>query len=246
MCNDTHKGRIALITGGNKGIGLETARQLGKVGMTVLLAARNKELGEAAAATLRDEGSNVIAIELDVTKPETITAAASQIEEQFGCLDVLINNAGIADQQDGSPGVASVDSVRRIFETNFFGVLAVTQAMLPLVKKSDAGRIVNVSSGLGSMAFNADPEWSFAPVKLMGYNGSKVALNMLTVQLAYELRDTPIKVNATNPGYTATDLNGHAGHQTVEEGALVEVQMALLPADGPTGGFFSSNGSEPW
>lgn len=243
---DTHQGRIALVTGGNKGIGLETARQLGQAGMTVLLAARNSALGETAAAALRDEGLDIRAIQLDVTRPETISAAAGHIEATFGKLDVLVNNAGIVDPNDGAPSTADVDSVRRIFETNVFGILAVTQALLPLIRKSDAGRIVNVSSGLGSIALNGDPSWDYAGVKLIGYNGSKAALSMLTVQLAYELRDTPIKVNAANPGYTATDLNGHSGHQTLAEGARSQVQLALLPADGPTGGFFSWDESLPW
>jgi NAD(P)-dependent dehydrogenase (short-subunit alcohol dehydrogenase family) len=131
-------------------------------------------------------------------------------------------------------------------ETNFFGTLAVTQAMLPLLRKATAGRVVNVSSGLGSLAWNADPNWEYAPVKLLGYNASKAAMNMLTVQLAYELRGTAIKVNSSNPGYTATDLNGHRGHQTVEEGAAETVRLALLPAAGPTGGFFETTGPDPW
>jgi NAD(P)-dependent dehydrogenase (short-subunit alcohol dehydrogenase family) len=246
MANGDHKGRVALVTGGNKGIGLETVRELGKAGMTVLLAARDREAGETAAARLRDEGLDIKAIALDVTKPETIGAAAAEIGRTFGRLDVLVNNAGITDPQDGLPGAASIEAVRRIFETNFFGVLAVTQAMLPLVRKSAAGRIVNVSSTLGSLTMNADPTWDYAAVKLTGYNSSKAALNMLTVQLAYELRDTNIKVNTINPGYTATDLNGNRGYQTVEEGARGPVKYALLPDDGPTGGYFSWDQVEPW
>jgi NAD(P)-dependent dehydrogenase (short-subunit alcohol dehydrogenase family) len=246
MTAETHKGRIALVTGGNKGIGLETVRELGKAGMTVLLAARDGNVGEAATAGLRDEGLDVRAIVLDVTKPQTIDAAAAEIDKTFGRLDVLVNNAGITDPQDGLPGAASIEAIRRIFETNFFGVLAVTQAMLPLVRKSAAGRIVNVSSTLGSLTMNADPSWAYAAVKITGYNSSKAALNMLTVQLAYELRDTNIKVNTINPGYTATDLNGHRGTQTVEEGARGPVKYALLPDDGPTGGYFSWNQAEPW
>jgi NAD(P)-dependent dehydrogenase (short-subunit alcohol dehydrogenase family) len=131
-------------------------------------------------------------------------------------------------------------------ETNFFGTLAVTQAMLPLLRKSAAARIVNVSSGLGSLKWNADPNWEYAQVKLLGYNASKAAMNMLTVKLAYELSGTMIKVNASNPGYTATDLNGHRGHQTVAQGAAETVRLALLPADGPTGGFFETSGPDPW
>jgi NAD(P)-dependent dehydrogenase (short-subunit alcohol dehydrogenase family) len=136
--------------------------------------------------------------------------------------------------------------VRRVIEINFLGSLAVTQAMLPLLDKADAARIVNVSSGLGSLALNGDPDWQFAPVKFLGYNASKAALNMLTVQLAFELRETPIKVNSADPGFTATDLNDHRGHQTVEQGAREPVRLALLPADGPTGGFFDAAGPLPW
>jgi NAD(P)-dependent dehydrogenase (short-subunit alcohol dehydrogenase family) len=133
-----------------------------------------------------------------------------------------------------------------VMDTNFFGAAAVTQAMLPLLRKSSAARIVNVSSGLGSLTWNADPNWAYAPVKLLGYNASKAAMNMLTVQLAYELRGTTIKVNSSDPGYTATDLNSHRGHQTVAEGAAETIRLALLPADGPTGGYFATSGPDPW
>jgi NAD(P)-dependent dehydrogenase (short-subunit alcohol dehydrogenase family) len=176
----------------------------------------------------------------------TIEAAARTIQSEFGQLDVLVNNAGIIDAADGSPGAADLQAVRRVFDTNFFGTLAVTQAMLPLVRTSAAGRIVNLSSGLGSLTLNADPNWEFAPFKLVGYNGSKAALNMMTVQLAYELRDTPVKVNAVDPGYTATDMNSRQGTQSVEEGAREAVRLALLPANGPTGGFFEHAGPRPW
>jgi NAD(P)-dependent dehydrogenase (short-subunit alcohol dehydrogenase family) len=159
---------------------------------------------------------------------------------------VLVNNAGINDPADGAPGTVDLSAVRRVMETNFFGTLSVTQAMLPLLRKSSAARIVNVSSGLGSLQWNADPNWEYAPVKLLGYNASKAAINMLTIQLAYELRGTTIKVNASNPGYTATDLNGHQGHQTVAEGAAETVRLALLSEDGPTGGFFETSGPNPW
>lgn len=159
---------------------------------------------------------------------------------------MLVNNAGISDPADGSPGSASLDAVRRIFETNFMGALALTQAMLPLLRRSANARIVNVSSGLGSLTWNGDPAWEFARVKLIGYNASKAALNMLTVQLADELRDTSIKVNSADPGFTATDLNGHRGNQTVEQGAAEAIRLALLPADGPSGKFFSTQGESPW
>ncbi len=246
MAADTHKGKIALITGANKGIGYELARQLGKEGITVLVGARNAELGGVAAGKLAAYGADAHFIELDVTQTETIAKAAQAIRERYGRLDILVNNAGIIDKADGPPSTADPEAVRRILDVNFFGVLAVTQAMLPLVRNSTAGRIVMLSSGLGSLTWNADPAWPFAAIKMLGYNGSKAILNMLTVQLAWELRDTPIKVNTVNPGYTATDLNGHSGTQTLEEGAAEAFRQALAPAGAPTGGFFETGGVAPW
>lgn len=237
--------RIALVTGANKGIGLEVARQLGKAGHRVLLGARDTTRGLEAAKALQADGIDVRFVTVDLSDSASLKATAADIEANEGRIDVLINNAGIAEQSDGLPGVVDLELVRRIFETNFFGTLAVTQALLPLVKKSASGRIVNVSSGLGSLTLNADPNWDYAAVKLTGYNSSKAALNMFTVLLAAELKDAGIKVNAVNPGYTATDLNGHSGHQTVEEGAAETVRVALLP-DGPTGGFTSTEGVDPW
>jgi NAD(P)-dependent dehydrogenase (short-subunit alcohol dehydrogenase family) len=242
----THKGKIALVTGANKGIGFEVARQLGAEGITVFVGARDPQLGEGAAAKLKAAGADAHFLPLDVTKPETIAKAAEQIRTQHGKLDILVNNAGVFDKADGPPSVADLDAVRRVLDVNFFGVLAVTQAMLPLVRNAASGRIVMVSSGLGSLAWNADPNWSFAAIKPLGYNGSKAILNMLAVQLAWELRDTPIKVNTVNPGYTATDLNGNSGTQTIEEGAAETVRQSLVPDDAPTGGFFETGGVVPW
>jgi NAD(P)-dependent dehydrogenase (short-subunit alcohol dehydrogenase family) len=238
--------KVALITGANKGIGFEVARQLAKCGCTVLLGARSSDLGERAAAQLRSEDLDVRFVELDLARQETIAAASRRIETDFGKLDILVNNAGIADQADGPPSTANVDAVERTLKTNFLGALSVTQVMLPLVRKSSQGRIVNVSSGLGSLTFHGDPAWEYASVKFIGYCASKAALNMLTVQLAYELRDTPIKVNSADPGYTATDLNGNRGIQTVEQGAAETLRLALLPEVGPTGGFFATSGPNPW
>ncbi len=238
--------KVALVTGANKGIGFELARQLGRRGMSVLLGARNTMLGQDAAQKLTSEGLDAHALHIDLNQPETIDQAAKQIEREYGRLDVLINNAGIADPADGPPSTASLEAVRRVFDTNLFGTLAVTQAMLPLVRRAPAGRIVNVSSGLGSLTLNGDPAWEFAAVKRLGYNSSKAALNMLTVQLAYELRDTKIKVNSANPGFTATDLNGHRGYQTVEEGAMEALRLALLDENGPTGRVFNRDGTDPW
>ena len=238
--------RIALVTGANKGIGLEVARQLGKAGHRILLGARDEARGREAEKTLRDEGIDVRFVAIDLSDTASLRAAAADIEANEGRIDILVNNAGVAVQGDGLPGSTDLDVVRRTFETNFFGTVAVTQALLPLVKKSRAGRIVNVSSGLGSIALNADPNWAYAAVKLTGYNASKAALNMFTVLLAAELKDTGIKVNAVNPGYTATDLNGNSGHQSIEEGAAETVRMAQISDDGPTGGFTSTEGVEPW
>jgi NAD(P)-dependent dehydrogenase (short-subunit alcohol dehydrogenase family) len=238
--------KLALVTGANKGIGFELARQLGRNGMTVLLGARNMKLGQEAAHKLKSEGLDAHAVHIDLNQLETIDQAAKQIETDYGRLDVLMNNAGIADPADGPPSTASLQAVRRIFDTNLFGTIAVTQAMLPLVRRAPAGRIVNVSSGLGSLTLNGDPTWEFAQVKRIGYNASKAALNMLTVQLAYELKDTKIKVNSANPGFTATDLNGHRGYQTVEEGAMEALRLALLDENGPTGCLFNRNGPDPW
>ena len=238
--------RIALITGANKGIGLEVARQLGKAGHHILLGARDEARGRAAEKTLRDEGIAVRYVTVDLGDSASLLAVAADIEANEGRIDILVNTAGIAIQGDGLPGSTDLDVVRRTFETNFFGTVAVTQALLPLVKKSRAGRIVNVSSGLGSIALNADPNWAYAAVKLTGYNASKAALNMFTVLLAAELKDTGIKVNAVNPGYTATDLNGNSGHQSIDEGAAETVRMAQSSDDGLTGGFTSTEGVEPW
>jgi|SRR5579863_10012806 len=241
-----HKGKIALITGANKGIGFEVARQLGAEGVTVLIGARSPQLGEGAASKLKAEGLDAHFIELDVTKPETISKAAEQIRAHYDRLDILVNNAGVVAKGDGPPSVADPEAVRQVLDINFFGVLAVTQAMLPLVRNAASGRIVMVSSGLGSLAWNADSNWPFAAFKPLGYNGSKAILNMMTVQLAWELRDTPIKVNTVNPGYTATDLNGNSGTQTVAEGAAETVRQSLAPDSAPTGGFFETGGIVPW
>jgi NAD(P)-dependent dehydrogenase (short-subunit alcohol dehydrogenase family) len=242
----TSSKRIALVTGANKGIGLEISGSLARAGLRVLMAARNISLGSAAAAQLQEQGHDVQFLELDLGRPDTIHAAAGWIETHCQRLDVLVNNAGITDPDDGAAGQADLDAVRRIFDTNFFGTVAVTQVMLPLLRRADGARIVNLSSGLGSLTLHSDPAWEFAYVKRLGYNASKAALNMFTVHLAAELHDTSIKVNSADPGFTATDLNGHRGYQTVEQGAAEAIRLALLPADGPTGGFFSRHGPNPW
>lgn len=238
--------KVALITGANKGIGLEVARQLGRSGYTVLVGARKVALGEQAASTLKAETIDARSLELDLNNAETIARAAASITAEFGRLDVLVNNAGIIEGNDGTPSTTNLEGAERTMKTNFFGTLAVTQAMLPLLRQSQAGRIVNVSSGLGSITQNGDPAWPYAAVKYLGYSASKAALNMLTVQLAYELRETKIKVNSADPGYTATDLNDNRGHQTIEEGAAETVRLALLADDGPSGTFSDMAGVVPW
>jgi NAD(P)-dependent dehydrogenase (short-subunit alcohol dehydrogenase family) len=243
---ETPSQRIALVTGANKGIGFEIARQIGRTGMTVLLGARHKVAGEQAAAKLSAEGVDARFMAVDVADYASIEAAAGSITIGFGCLDILVNNAGINDPSDGPVPTARLDAVERVLRTNFLGALAVTQAMLPLLRKSKAARIVNVSSGLGSLTQNADPSYPSAAVKVIGYSASKAALNMLTVQLAYLLRDTAIKVNSADPGYTATDLNGHRGTQTVPEGAAEAIRLALLADDGPTGTYSDNKGIVPW
>ncbi len=245
MPNETTP-RIALITGANKGIGLQVATELAAAGCTVLLGVRNSTAGEAAAEAIRATGAQAIVLPIDLTQPETAHAAAATIEQRFGHLDILVNNAGIADKADGPSSTANVAAVERTFQTNFFGTVAVTQAMLPLLRKSAHASIVNVSSGLGSLTLSAQPGHFYATVPYIGYCASKAALNMFTVKLAHELRDTTIRVNSSDPGYTATDLNGHSGHQTIQQGAAETVRLALLPQDGPTGGYFETTGPVPW
>jgi NAD(P)-dependent dehydrogenase (short-subunit alcohol dehydrogenase family) len=212
----------------------------------VLVGARDAKLGEEAAAKLKKEGIEALFVALDVTRRETIESARAGIEKEFGRLDILVNNAGINDRGDGPPSKADLEAVNRVFQTNFIGALAVAQIMLPLLRKSAAGRIVNVSSELGSITGFGDPNWKFAQVKLIGYCASKSAMNMMTAQLAAELRDTNIKVNSVNPGYTATDLNNHQGPQTIEQGSAETIRAALLGADGPTGQFLETGGQIPW
>ena len=236
---------VALVTGANKGIGFEVARAIAQSGYVVLLGARNRATGHEAAGTLTSERLDVRFVELDVTRMETISAAAARIEADFGKLDVLVNNAGIADSHDGPPSRVSIEVMERVLRTNFLGAVAVAQAVLPLLRKSHAGRIVNVSSDRGSITRHGDATWKYAHVKVLGYSASKAALNMFTVQLAFELRDQGIAVNSVNPGFTATDLNAHRGQQTVKEGAAEIVRVALLE-HGPSGKFLETGGELVW
>ncbi|MFI6262217.1 SDR family oxidoreductase [Micromonospora sp. NPDC051006] len=228
---------IALITGSNKGIGLATARQLGGLGMTVLVGARNAERGQAAERELRAGGADARFVPLDVTDAASVAAAAKLVEEEYGRLDVLVNNAGIVlgDGARALPSETTLATLRRVYETNVFGVVAVTNALLPLLRRAPAARIVNVSSEVGSITTMTDPESFLAPLTSVPYPSSKTALNMVTAMYAKELRDSPIKVNAANPGYCATDLNGNSGFRSPDQGAEVSVHLATLPADGPSG-----------
>ncbi len=239
--------KIALVTGANKGIGFEIAQKLGQEGILVYVGARNPQRGAVAVEKLRASGIDAHDILIDLNDHATIQKACQILTEKHGRLDILVNNAGIIDPEDGLPSQADIETVKRTFDTNFFGTFVVTQAMLSLLRQADAARVVNVSSGLGSLALNEDPNWEFADTKLIGYNASKAALNMLTIQLAWELRDTPIKVNSVNPNYTDTDLvPGAVGGRPVEEGARTAIQLALLAEDGPTGGFFEDEEVVPW
>ncbi|MEC0125613.1 SDR family oxidoreductase [Paenibacillus pabuli] len=238
--------KYVFITGANKGIGFETARQLGKMGYVILLGARNELKGEEAARILVNEGIEAHGIMLDVTRQDTIQAAVSQMEQKFGSLDVLINNAGISVGGAALPSQISLEDIRKTYDTNFFGMISVTQALLPLLQQSPAGRIVNLTSGLGSLAFNSDPEHEHAQFNLLAYNSSKAAVNMFTVTLAKEFRDTPLKINSADPGFTATDLNGFTGIGTVQQAAAIVVKLAVLDEDGPTGGFHGNDGELPW
>ncbi len=237
--------KVALITGANKGIGFEVARRIAKAGWTVLAAARNEELGRQAAAKLQAEGLDVHFVHIDLNAHETAVAAADTIRNQFGKLDLLINNAGIAVTGDGPPSKVTMEALETVMRTNYMGTVAVTQAMLPLLQLAQKSQIINVSSELGSVSLHTDPNWKYAPVKVLAYCASKAALNMFTVQLAYEFRDGNIAVNSINPGYTATDLNGNSGPQTLEEGSAEIVRAALL--DPPvTGKFLETAGEIPW
>ncbi|BDP43303.1 dehydrogenase (plasmid) [Deinococcus aetherius] len=244
---------VALITGANQGIGLQVAKDLAAHNFTVLVGSRDFGKGEVAAQSI---GEAAHAIQLDVTDHASITAAAERIRTEFGRLDVLVNNAAISHAgpagtpmeeilRSNRPSTASLDDVRAVFETNVFGVIAVTPAMLPLLREAPAGRIVNVSSGAGSLTLNADPGFPYRAGFGVVYTASKTALNAVTLAFAIELESTGIKVNAVSPGFTATALNNFSGTETVEQGARQPVRVAL-DADGPTGTFSGPDGPFPW
>ena len=242
--------KIALVTGANRGIGFETARQLAQKGIKVLLGARSESKGQEAESTLKNEGLDVEFIKLDVDDPATHESAARFVDATYGRLDILVNNAGVFlnEFENGSPIPASqtsIDTFRKTFDTNFFNTIAVTQALVPLLKRSEAGRIVFLSSGLGSLTLHSDKSSEIYDYKVPAYNISKTALNGYAVHLAHELRDTPIKVNAAHPGSVVTDMNAN-GQITVEEGAKTSVALATLPADSYSGRFVYLGDELPW
>jgi NAD(P)-dependent dehydrogenase (short-subunit alcohol dehydrogenase family) len=250
-----HDNRVALVTGANQGVGLQVARELVASGLTVLVGSRSFGRGEAAA---KDIGPAAVAIQLDVTDGASIATAAERIRKEFGRLDLLVNNAGISKTTErslGSPEYAassrasnaSLDEIRAVWETNVFGVLAVYQATLPLLRESSDARIVNVSSGVGSLTTNADPAYPYHAMFGPIYPASKAALNAMTLAMMIELESTDIKINLVSPGFTKTNLNGYAGVESVEDGSREVVRVALLGPDGPTGTFTRwENATIPW
>jgi NAD(P)-dependent dehydrogenase (short-subunit alcohol dehydrogenase family) len=248
MSNANAGKRVALITGANKGIGLETAKQLGSQGVLVVLGARDLKKGEAAAAELKAKGLDVRAIKLDVENEADRVAAARYLEKEFGRLDILINNAGVMlDARTGNEtSTTSSDILHKTFETNFFSVIALTQTLLPLLRKSEAGRIVNLSSVLASLTLHATKGSPIYDAKTFAYDASKAALNSFTIHLAHELQGTKIKVNSAHPGWVKTDMGGEGAMMEIVDGAKTSVQLATLPEDGPTGGYFHMGESLPW
>jgi len=239
---------IALVTGANKGLGLETGRKLAQRGMTVLLGVRDLEKGARAVNEL--QGLNVTPVELDVTRAGHIAGAKEYIESRFGRLDVLVNNAGMIHPEEplfaNSSETVSQDALKETFDVNFFGQVALTQALLPLIKKSAAGRIVNVSSILGSLTLHSDESSDTMQVKPLAYDASKTALNQFTVHLAAALSGTAVKVNSAHPGWVKTDLGGRQAPMDVEDGAKTAVKLATIGAEGPTGGFYHFDEEIPW
>jgi NAD(P)-dependent dehydrogenase (short-subunit alcohol dehydrogenase family) len=237
---------IALVTGGNKGIGLEVATRLAADGARVVLGCRSRERGEEAAGRLTAQGFSVSCVQLDVTDSSSVSRAAAEIDERFGLLDVLINNAGISGGRAGKPSEVTLERLRSVYDTNVFGVVTVTNAMLPLLRRSAAGRIVNVSSSVGSLSNMSDPGYEHAAVNNLAYQSSKAALNAITIAYAKELAEAGIKVNAADPGFTATDFNQHRGSGTVQQAATAVIRLARVPDDGPTATFQDENDIVPW
>jgi NAD(P)-dependent dehydrogenase (short-subunit alcohol dehydrogenase family) len=247
LMNDTQK-KVALVTGANKGIGLETARQLGKLGILVLIGSRDLAKGEAAAEELKKDGVDARAVKLDVDNSADYEAVKKLIEKDYGVLDILINNAGIMiDSRKGNEtSKTSQDTLRKTFNTNFFAVVGLTQTLLPLLKKSLGGRIVNLSSILGSQTLHATPGSPIYEAKTFAYDASKAALNSFTIHLAHELKDTKVKVNSAHPGWVKTEMGGEGAQLDVETGAKTSVELATLQDSGPNGGYFHLGKPLPW
>lgn len=247
-------GMIAFITGANRGLGLETARELGKQGINVVLGSRDPKKGAAAATKLRDEGINAESLSFDVTKPQDHQKAYDYFAKKYGRLDILVNNAGVLKESpisatgSGPNPVSTVspEILRETFETNFFAPVALTRKLLPLIRMAPTGRIVNVSSILGSLTLHSDPNSPIYPFKTFAYDASKAALNAFTVHLAYELRDDKIKVNSAHPGWVKTEMGGPDAQMEPSEGGKTSAQLATLAEDGPTGGFFHLGQRLPW
>ncbi len=240
---------VAFITGGNKGIGLETARQLGRKGVVVVIGSRDAARGEAVVKQLAADGIEAKSIRFDVTQPADYQEAFDYFDKHYGKLDILVNNAGTWKEghpQGNNTSSVSPEVLHETFDTNFFGTVALTQALLPLIKKSASGRIVNLSSILGSLTLHADPKSPIYTSKVFAYDASKAALNAFTIHLAHELRDTGVKVNSAHPGWVKTDMGGEQAPMEIEEGAKTSVELATLGNDGPTGGYFHLGERLPW
>jgi NAD(P)-dependent dehydrogenase (short-subunit alcohol dehydrogenase family) len=242
--------KVALITGANKGLGFETAKQLGKEGIAIIAASRNKERGEKAIAELKAAGIDAEYLQLDVDNAADIQQAYDYINNKYGKLDILVNNAGIMiEEGDWSTNTAATikeETLQQTFSTNFFNVVQLTNTLLPLIKKSEAGRIVNLSSILGSLNLHADESSPIYGSKLFAYNSSKTALNAYTVHLAAALKGTPIKVNSVHPGWVKTDMGSDAAPMEIPDGAKTSVQLSLLGEDGPTGKYIHLGEELPW
>lgn len=244
--------KSVLITGANRSIGLEITKQLSKKGLFVYLGTRDLEKGNAVVKELNENGfENIKAIQIDVTNPDSIAAAKNIVESEQGKLDILINNAGISGEFPQSALDAPINDIQNVFDTNFFGVISVTQAFVELLKKSESPRISNITSGLGSLTLHSDPNWKYYNFKATSYVTSKAALNAYSIVLAYELKDLGFKVNVIDPGYTATDFNHHSGPGTVESAAAFIIKHTDTDENGPTGKFFSNDiedesGISPW
>ncbi|HEX8710847.1 MAG TPA: SDR family oxidoreductase [Terracidiphilus sp.] len=243
--------KIAFITGGNRGLGFQTALDLRGVAK-VVIGSRDPAQGQAAVERLRDAGAEAEVLEFDITAPADHRAAYDLFAAKYGRLDILINNAGVAagpfpvPTEKDSAATGPMDLLRRVFETNFFSTVALTQTLLPLIRKSPAGRIVNLSSILGSLGLHADPKSSVYHAKAFAYDASKTAINAFTIHLAYELRDTTIKVNSAHPGWVKTELGGPGALMDLGEGARTTVALATLPDNGPSGGYFHMGKPLPW